>query len=123
MPRVVHFEIPADDPQRAVAFYEKVFGWKIAKWEGGNEDYWLATTGETGQPGIDGGIARRMPVVPNVCNTLDVASVDEYTRRVVESGGRVVAPKMAVPGVGYLAYCLDSEGNAFGMMQADPAAR
>ena len=121
MPRVVHFEIPADDPRRAVAFYEKVFDWKIAKWEGGNEDYWLATTGEAGEPGIDGGITRRS-ATPTVCNTLGVSSVDEYARRVVESGGKVVAPKMAIPGVGYLAYCLDSEGNMFGIMQPDMSA-
>ena len=53
MPRVIHFEIPADDPERAVAFYQNVFGWKWQKWEG-PEPYWLATTGEDSEPGAAG---------------------------------------------------------------------
>lgn len=121
MPRVVHFELPADDPERAVAFYQQAFGWKIAKWDG-PEDYWLASTGEAGEPGIDGAITRRSSF-PVICNTLDVPSIDEYVTRVVDAGGAVAMPKMAVPGVGYLAYCKDPEGNLFGMMQADASAK
>jgi predicted enzyme related to lactoylglutathione lyase len=121
MPRVVHFEIPVDDPERGVKFYQKVFGWKINKWDG-PEDYWLITTGEKGEPGIDGAIQRRMPGATTV-NTVDVASVDEFTQKVVKAGGKVVMPKHTVPGVGYLIYCADTEGNVFGMMQSDPSAR
>lgn len=58
MPRVVHFEIDAEKPERAVKFYEKVFGWKIEKWKG-PVDYWLITTGKEKEPGIDGGLAKR----------------------------------------------------------------
>ena len=58
MQRPVHFDITADDPDRAVAFYEKVFGWKLTHWEGGPMDYWLIETGDA-QPGIDGGLSRR----------------------------------------------------------------
>src|SRR3972149_5570591 len=58
MPRVIHFEIAADDPERAVAFYRKVFGWEIQKWEGPME-YWVITTGPKEEPGIDGGLGRR----------------------------------------------------------------
>jgi predicted enzyme related to lactoylglutathione lyase len=54
MPRVVHFEIAANDPDKAAAFYQEVFGWKITKWEGPQE-YWLVETGEEGEPGINGG--------------------------------------------------------------------
>ena len=121
MARVVHFEIPADDPARAVKFYETVFGWKIQKWDG-PEDYWLAMTGEEGQPGINGAITGRGEPTTVVVNTMDVASVDDAIARVVANGGSVLMPKMPVPGVGYLAYFRDTEGNAFGMMQNDPNA-
>ncbi len=121
MPRVIHFELPADDPDRAVGFYQKSLGWKIEKWDG-PEDYWLVSTGDTAQEGINGAITRRS-AFPTVVNTVGVDDVDEFVRRVVEAGGEVAMPKMAVPGVGYLAYCKDTEGNLFGMMQSDPEAR
>ena len=119
MPRVVHFEISADDPERATSFYSEVFGWKIDKWDG-PQDYWLAATGEG--PGIDGAIMRRDPGMPPVINTIDVASVDDTVGRIAASGGKVAMPKMTVPGVGYLAYCMDTEGNMFGIMQRDESA-
>ena len=121
MPRVVHFEIPADDPERAIAFYRKTFGWKIEKWEG-PMDYWLVSTGEEGDAGIDGAIARRGEMNPLVANTLDVVDLDESIERVVANGGEIIAPKMAVPGVGWMAYFKDPEGNLHGMMQSDPGA-
>jgi len=119
MPRVVHFEIAADDPERATSFYSDVFGWKIDKWDG-PQDYWLASTGE-GQ-GIDGAIMRRDANMPPVINTIDVASVDETVAKVESKGGKVAMPKMAVPGVGYMAYLFDTEGNMFGIMQRDESA-
>lgn len=122
MPRPIHFEIPAEDPSRAIQFYEAVFGWKFDKWEG-PVPYWLITTGPEGQPGINGGLMpRRDPAQPCV-NTMDVADVDASAAMVERSGGQVVVPKMAVPGVGWLVYCKDTEGHIFGMMQNDPAAR
>ncbi|HBY94306.1 MAG TPA: glyoxalase [Chloroflexi bacterium] len=121
MPRVVHFEIAADDPDRAVQFYSKVFEWEFNKWEG-PQDYWLIKTGEQDEPGINGGLFRRGGPVDSV-NTVDVPSLDEAMTRVTTNGGQVVAPKMAIPGVGYLAYCQDTEGNMFGMMEADQSAR
>src|SRR5688500_12035590 len=121
MPRVVHFEIGANDPERAVQFYEKVFGWKMNKWDG-PQDYWLATTGEQGTPGIDGAIMRRDPQMPEVVNTIDVASLDDSLAQVTANGGTVVAPRQTIPGIGYFAYCQDTEGNTFGLMQNDPSA-
>ena len=121
MSRVVHFEITADDPERAVQFYTQVFGWQVHKWDG-PQDYWLATTGATDAPGIDGAIMRRDPGMPEVVNTLDVTSVDDAVAKIAAHGGSVVAPKMAIPGIGYFAYCKDTEGNTFGVMQSDPAA-
>jgi uncharacterized protein len=121
MPRVVHFELTADDPERATMFYSTVFGWKINKWDG-PEDYWLVTTGEAGTAGIDGAIMRRMEDGTPVVNTIDVPSVDQYVAKITANGGTVVAPKIAIPGVGYFAYCKDTEGTTFGIMQADPTA-
>jgi uncharacterized protein len=121
MSRVIHFEITADDPERAVQFYSQVFGWDIHKWDG-PQDYWLATTGETSTPGIDGAIMGRAPNMPPVINTIGVDSVDDSVAKIVANGGKVVEPKMPIPGIGYFAYCLDTEGNAFGVMQSDPSA-
>jgi predicted enzyme related to lactoylglutathione lyase len=129
MPRVIHFEIHAEQPERAVRFYSQLFDWKITKWEG-PQDYWLITTGPDGQPGINGGLLRRHgagPVEGQAVNayacTVDVPSVDDYAKRIPSLGGQVVVPKMPIPGVGWLAYAKDTEGNIFGFMQMDPAAK
>jgi hypothetical protein len=125
MARIVHFEIPADAPDRAIRFYEKVLDWKFQKWEGPQE-YWLITTGPKEQAGINGGMLRRPPAgAPSAMtvNTAEVTSVDEIARRVKQEGGEVVMPKMAIPGVGWLIYCKDTEGNMFGAMQPDTSAK
>jgi predicted enzyme related to lactoylglutathione lyase len=122
MPRVVHFEIGLDDAERALSFYREVFGWQARKWEG-PEDYWLLDTGDEG-PGINGGLYRRhegMRFNAHV-NTIDVPSVEDYLARVESAGGKAVTKKITLPGVGYLAYCEDTEGNTFGIMQADSTA-
>ena len=126
MPRVVHFEIHAEEPERAVAFYQQVFGWEISKWAGPHE-YWLIKTGPDGQLGINGGLMRRRgsidgtAVIAYVC-TIDVPSVDEYAARITGHAGTVVVPKMPIPGIGWLVYAKDTEGNIFGIMQPDSAA-
>ncbi|MBW7883117.1 MAG: VOC family protein [Caldilineaceae bacterium] len=128
MPRVVHFEIHADNPQRAVDFYTQAFGWSFQKWDGPQE-YWLITTGEQGTPGIDGGLTQRMGPPPaagasvnaSVC-TVDVPSVDKAIAAVEKAGGTIALPKQAVPGVGWLFYFKDTEGNIMGAMENDPAA-
>jgi predicted enzyme related to lactoylglutathione lyase len=129
MPRVVHFEVHAEDPQRAVAFYQAVFGWEFSKW-GGPQDYWLIKTGPDGAPGINGGLLRRhgpapapMQAVNSYVCTVDVPSVDEYLAKATAAGGTTAMAKMAIPGVGWLAYAKDTEGNIFGMMTADAAAK
>ena len=123
MSRVVHFEIHADDPRRAANFYQEVFGWQIQKWDGPAE-YWLVTTGKPPEPGIDGAILQRQgpvngdAVIAYVC-TVDVASVDDTIAKITSLGGTIALPKMPVPGVGWLAYAKDTEGNIFGVMQSD----
>jgi hypothetical protein len=127
MPRIVHFEVHADDPERAAKFYNKVFDWKVEKWKG-TEDYWLVTTGPDNEPGINGGLMKREEpasgnsIIAYVC-TVDVDSVDKFAEKITANGGLIVAPKMAIPGVGWLAYCKDTEGNMFGIMQSDEVAR
>jgi len=121
MPRVVHFEIPSDDPERAVRFYSELFGWEFQKWEG-PMDYWLVTTGNKDEPGINGGLMARQDASQGVTYVVDVPSVDEYLARAEAAGGSVVVPKMPVPGVGWVAYVADPDGNVTGMMQEDPSA-
>jgi len=118
MSRVVNFEIPADNPERAIKFYEKVFDWQIEKWDGPIE-YWLIMTGEEGKPGIDGGLARREEPTTGVENTIDVKDLDASLANVKANGGEVIRPRMAVPGVGWIAYIKDTEGNVFGLMESD----
>jgi predicted enzyme related to lactoylglutathione lyase len=123
MGRVLHFEIHASDPDRAERFYVSVFGW-TAQSIGGPVDYRLLTTGPPGEIGIDGAILKRHGDDPEdgdavsayVC-TIGVDSIDETERAVVEAGGRQVADRMEVPGVGLLSYFRDTEGNRFGALQ------
>lgn len=122
MPRVVHFEIPADDPDKLAEFYKSVFGWTIQKWDG-PVDYWLVTTGSKDQPGIDGGMGRKSDGMSAVVNTMDVPSVDEYVAKIEEAGGTITVPKMAIPGVGWMAYFSDPDGNVSGIMEEDSSAK
>jgi predicted enzyme related to lactoylglutathione lyase len=123
MPKVIHFEIPAMDTKRAVAFYEKVFGWKIEKYGQQEMDYWLVVAGEDVEPGINGAIAKKDEVHPTTVNTVSVVSFEGTAEKIKAAGGEVLGPKMAVQGVGYMSYCRDTEGNLFGIMQMDPNAK
>lgn len=84
-------------------------------------DYWLASTGGSEEPGIDGAIVSRSDR-DAITNTLDVPSVDEFMARVDANGGEALMPKTAVPVVGYMTYFQDTEGNTFGMMESDETA-
>jgi hypothetical protein len=85
-------------------------------------DYWLVKTGADG-PGIDGGIIRYQDKMPRTINSVEVNSVDDYVEKVAHSGGKIAKPKMTIPGVGYQAYLMDTEGNVFGVFQPDPSAK
>ena len=121
MSRVVHFEVPADDPERAIKFYESVFGWRIEKWDGPIE-YWLIMTGPEDQPGIDGGLAPREDSAIGIENFIDVKDLDASLKAVTDQGGEITRPRMTVPGVGWVAYIKDTEGNIFALMQRDSDA-
>ena len=122
MPRVVHFDISFDNADRAIQFYNQVFGWKIEKWDGPIE-YWLVSAGEESEPGIDGGLMKREDPSHTTINTIEVPSLDEYVAKIANQGGEVIRPKMAIPGVGYFALCQDTEGNPFGIMESDEGAQ
>ena len=124
--RVVHFDVYADDVERAIAFYQTVFGWSIEKVEG--MEYWLIKTG-VGGPGIDGGLSKResptqgtVPQYGFTC-TVDVEDVQAAFAAAVAAGGSEVHQPGPVPGVGYIAYVRDTEGNHLGLMQFDPDAK
>ncbi len=129
MPRVCHFEIHVDDPDIAIAFYSEVLGWTFTKWPGPFE-YWLIKTGEANEPGIDGGLIKRQGGAPlegqavngYVC-TATITDIDATIKKIQASGGDLCVPKMAIPGVGWLAYAKDPAGNIFGVMQNDPTAK
>ncbi len=121
MNRIVHFEIHSDDPESTRRFFDDVFGWRFTRWDG-PEEYWLADTGPGEDPGINGGLMRSDDRQPRIVNTLQVSSVDRYTARVIQHGGRIVTPKVAIPKVGYVAYCQDPRGVIFGIFQDDPSA-
>lgn len=125
MKRIIHFDIMAEKPERAIKFYKRVFGWKIDKWKG-PVDYWIVMTGKENEPGINGGIGKRekqdQEIKTYMC-TVEVGSIEEYSKKITKEGGKQINPKMAIPGVGWHARFKDSEGNIFGLMQNDSSAK
>ncbi len=122
MPRIIHFDIPADDPVRAQKFYGEIFGWNFDKWNGPME-YWMVKTGDEKNPGINGGLSKRMGGQDAITNTIDVPSIDEYAKKIQSKGGQVIAPKTPIQGIGYFASCKDTEGNVFGIIEMDQNAK
>lgn len=125
MNSIVHFEIDAEDIERISAFYEDVFGWRFSKWEG-LMDYYLINTGSKEDPGIGGAVMKRSErehFKNQTINTIGVESIDKTLESIKKAGGKILTPRTAIPGVGYHSYCLDTEGNAFGVLQEDPEAR
>lgn len=116
MPRVIHFEIAANEPEKVTAFYKNVFEWEINKWDG-PEPYWLVKTGPDNTRGIDGAFFVPNEHITGTVNTIDVPDIDEYIARVKANGGQVVTDKMPIPNVGTIAYAKDVEGTLFGMIQ------
>ena len=123
MPTITHFNIPAEDTERAKKFYAEVFGWKIEKLPGPMEYYEINTTAHDGEKGINGGMAKKEKPNDAITNYIDVPSIDEYLAKIENLGGKVISPKMAVPNCGYVAVCLDTENNTFGLWETDPNAK
>jgi predicted enzyme related to lactoylglutathione lyase len=132
MNRVVHFEIQADNPERAAAFYTSIFGWTITKWDSPLMEYWMVMTADkdSKEPGIHGGLLRRpCAAPPKGCGTnafactVQVENYDESEKKILAAGGIVAMPKFALPGMAWQGYYLDTEGNVFGLHQADSEAK
>jgi predicted enzyme related to lactoylglutathione lyase len=120
MARPVHFEIPAENAERATKFFKDVFGWSFQNYD--NSGYFLADTGKDAN-GINGAIMQRRDPSQPVVNTIDVPSIDEYAKKIEASGGTMVVPKMAVGDMGFNAYFKDTEGNIHGLWElAKPRA-
>ena len=131
MSRVVHFEIHAENPERAVSFYRDVFGWEVEDWsEFAGMPYFGVKTGPQDQMGIDGAIMKRMtpnmevggPVAGAVL-TLGVEDFDAAATAVLDAGGSVALPKYALPGMAWQGYFHDTENNVFGIHQPDSEAK
>ena len=123
---IVHFEIPANDIEKLKKFYSDLFGWKIEKYPGPSEYYSLQTVpvddkGMPMRPGVNGGLypkkAAAMPDQAKPTNYISVESVEEYSKKIEKLGGKIVVPKMEIPGIGWWALALDPEGNHFGLLE------
>ncbi len=130
MSRVVHFEVLADDLERAKAFYAAVFGWEFQDYGAvTGSPYWGIVTGPDDDMGINGGLMQRpvpaaapeQGVTAYVC-TIGVEDFDATAARVLAAGGQVALPKTALTGMAWQGYFLDTEGNTFGVHQPDPDA-
>jgi predicted enzyme related to lactoylglutathione lyase len=120
--RVIHFELPADNVERAQAFYSEVFGWNMRTMPG--MGYTLVGTtpsDERGMPvdpgSINGGMLKRQPPVQSPVITIHVADIEAALRAVEEHGGKVAREKVAVGDMGFAAYFRDPEGNVVGLWQ------
>ena len=128
MRKVVHFEIPADDVDRAKEFYGSVFGWQLQTMSMGESDYTIAMTTpvdeQTQQPteagGINGGMMQRTPLTSAPVITIDVEEIDQSLKEIESRGGSTVTPRTAIPGMGAFAYFKDPEGNVMGLWETNP---
>lgn len=119
--RVVHFEIPCDNPEKTMSFFEEAFGWTFQQF--GTEEYWFAITGDEKSPGINGGLMKKKDPNQPLANSIDVANIDTAIERIEKAGGTIVLPKMPIPTVGWVAYFKDPDGNIHGVYQNDPDAK
>ena len=119
--RVVHFEIPSDNPEKNMKFFEEVFQWKFTKF--GNDPYWLAATGDEKLPGINGAVMKQIAPGQPLINTIEVSNIDETIKKIMKAGGEIMKPKRSIPTVGWLAFFTDPDGNVHGVMEADTNAR
>ena len=129
--RVVHFEIQAEDIERAKKFYGAVFEWEFPKWME-KPPYWGVMTApmESKEKGINGGLLQRPCPPPAlgqgtnafVC-TVQVENFDEVAKKILAAGGKVAMPKFALPGMAWQGYFIDTEGNTFGLHQTDKNAQ
>jgi hypothetical protein len=117
--RPVHFEIPANDPERVNAFYAGLFGWTFNRSGVEGPEYWFCVTGADGM-GINGAVMKRQDPQQPTVNYIHVASIDDTVAKAASLGGTVALPKMAIGDMGFIAAVLDPEGNMFGLWETAP---
>lgn len=122
MPKVAQFDIPADDPGRVKSFYSTLFGRKFERPMEAMEDYLTDTENLEGKPDSVGDLGKRQSS-DQIMNYISVNSVDEYLSKVEKLGGKVLIPKTIVPGWGFLAICMVTENNTFGLWEDDEIAK
>jgi len=126
MDKVVHFEIPADDVERAKAFYGSVFGWQLNTTPVGEGEYTSVITtavdpqtfAPTEPGGINGGMMQRSDTTPSPVITIGVDDIDRSLKEVEANGGTVVTPRTAIPDLGAFAYFKDPDGNVMGLWES-----
>lgn len=118
MGRVVHFEITAGDTARARKFYS-IFGWNIDDSGMEGMEYLLARTGEASM-GIDGAIMPKSYNAQPAILWISVDSLTDMMEQVKAAGGEIAGDPQTVPGIGSTAYCRDTEGNVFGLIEPLP---
>lgn len=118
MAAIIHFDISVNDMQRAKRFYEQLFGWKISQFPGSPvEYYYIETQTATGEKGIGGGMSKREKAYQKITNFVQVDSIDDSLAQVKTLGGKIIEPKTAIPTVGYISVCEDTEGNIIGLIE------
>ena len=114
--KVVHFEIPVDDGDRAIGFYGAAFGWSLERW--GPMEYWTTTAGEG--DGIGGAADEATRASPALIFYIEVDDIDEALAAIETAGGTALTGRMPIPTVGWSALFVDTEGNRIGVFQPDP---
>jgi uncharacterized protein len=122
MPTIVHFDVPAEDIDRAKKFYSALLGWKFESFPEMHYNL-ITTTNLDGTPGVGGGMGKRMEPSQRMMNYFGISSIDIAMKQVKRLGGKILSEKMAVPQMGYLVNCIDTEGNLFGLWEEDTRAR
>jgi predicted enzyme related to lactoylglutathione lyase len=128
MSRIVHFEIQGSQPQALVDFYTELLSRRISRWEGAH--YWSIEAGPADKPGINGGLLPRPGGAPSAAQTVnafvctaEVESLDQTLAKAMSPDAGMPLPKSPVPGVGWLAYIEDPDGNIIGLLQPDQNAK
>lgn len=122
MPRISYLDFSTDDPDRAVNFYSNVFGWQINKWDGPKE-YWEIKTGESNEPGIDGGLSKREKIGEWTTPFINIQSIDQYIGKIESNGGKIIQAKTAIPSIGYTLLFKDTESNTIGLFEENKEAK
>lgn len=132
MDKVTHFEIPADDKEKAKQFYSSVFGWQIndipMQMGDGQGSYTTATTVAVDQQtmvpteagAINGAITQRGSIASAPVITITVDAIEDSVQRITAAGGSVVQDRQEVAGMGYYAYITDPSGNVIGLWENAP---